>query len=215
MARQGNLFVFGPREGQMQGMRNWRRRIAVAAILALGGLAAACGQSDKPAQQALNGSKSPVPSETATPAAAAPAASPSYPELQYTVVTRGQTLYQIARAHHVPMTTVAAANSLKPPYLLRIGFRLALPRLGPWSPNLASATTVSSPDQASTATTQVSAAPALPEKPYVVAFYEAPKDGVVQPLQVQTLVGPDLPEAPSVLAPRNPAAALPLPGENP
>jgi len=199
----------------MQGMRNWRRHIAVATVLALGGLAAACGQSDKPAPLALNGSKSPGPSETGTGVAAAPAASSAYPELQYTVVARGQTLYQIARTHHVPMTAVAAANSLKPPYLLRVGFRLALPHLGPWSPNLASATTVPSSDQGSTAATQVSAAPALPEKPYVVAFYEAPKDGVVQPLQVQTLVGPDLPEAPSVLAPRNPAAALPLPGENP
>jgi LysM repeat protein len=114
---------------------------------------------------------------------------------QFIVVEHGQSLRGIAHSHHVTPDALATANHLQPPYKLKVGSRLVLPNSG------------SPPVQ------QLSVAHASPD---IVALNGPQKESPPpQPSQTQALVATVLPKAPPVLAPRNPAAALPLPGEAP
>ena len=44
------------------------------------------------------------------------------------IVGKGDTVYGLARRHRISVRTIIVANKLRPPYLLRIGQRLVLPR---------------------------------------------------------------------------------------
>lgn len=44
------------------------------------------------------------------------------------IVGRGDTVYALSRRHNVPTRAIIDANGLRPPYLLRIGQRIILPR---------------------------------------------------------------------------------------
>lgn len=66
---------------------------------------------------------------TASAAARPPASTPS--GTQVIEVQKGDTLYGLARRHNVPIQGLIAANSLQPPYLLRVGQKLTMPQ-GDW-----------------------------------------------------------------------------------
>lgn len=51
----------------------------------------------------------------------------SVPADGYHMVERGNTVYAIARLYGVPVRAIIEANSLEPPYLLRVGDRLRVP----------------------------------------------------------------------------------------
>jgi murein DD-endopeptidase MepM/ murein hydrolase activator NlpD len=44
------------------------------------------------------------------------------------VVAKGDTIFEIARRHRVPMRAIIEANRLRPPYVLHVGQRIVLPR---------------------------------------------------------------------------------------
>ena len=48
-------------------------------------------------------------------------------EPQYITVSEGQSLNRIARANHLTVTVIAAANHLESPYQLKVGSRLLIP----------------------------------------------------------------------------------------
>ncbi len=147
---------------------------------------------------------------------------PSKP--RYTVVAHGQSLNGIAHAHHVGPAALAAANHLRPPYKLKVGSRLVLPASGPPPIQPANASSAPAspaplPPVTPTASPQkdqktVAAAP-QPVPPSAALPDGIPKESIApEPLQMQAQAAASvLPPAPPVLPPRNPAAALPLPGE--
>jgi LysM repeat protein len=176
--------------------RKVRRQNSAVAVLALiiTGLVAACAnQATEPAPPASQLADSPVFRNdsgsfvTGVPVASAPV------KPHYIVVEHGQSLRGIAHSHHVTPDALASANHLQPPYKLKAGSRLVLPNSGP------------PPVQ------QLTVSRAAPE--IVALNAPQPESAAPQPPQTQALVAPVLPKAPPVLAPRNPAAALPLPGE--
>ena len=67
------------------------------------------------------------PPPSAKPRAAAQPA-PSRPAAASVVAASGDTVYEIARRHRVSVRAVIEANGLRPPYRLRAGQRLVLPR---------------------------------------------------------------------------------------
>jgi murein DD-endopeptidase MepM/ murein hydrolase activator NlpD len=86
------------------------------------------------------------------------------------IVQRGQTLSGIAHAHHVPMTVLAEANRLAPPYRILVGQALIIPAGGapnPSGPTVAMAEPAPPPDTASPAPMEppVSARPLLAPAP--------------------------------------------------
>ena len=83
---------------------------ASGALLPLALLLAGCGRMEGPAPLVSGGLPPP-------------------PPVQVTV-ERGQTLSGIARAYHVPMSALAEANRLSPPYLIRVGQALIIPGSG-------------------------------------------------------------------------------------
>ncbi len=95
--------------------RIWRRRPAVALLMAAAALAACTGPTQyiKRGPSAAAGVPAPGFTSAATPG--------------QTVVGRGDTVYGIARRHGLPVRAVIAANDLVPPYVLRVGQRLRLP----------------------------------------------------------------------------------------
>ena len=64
------------------------------------------------------------------PIAAAPVAPPSPAEAQAgeVAVRAGQTLYAVSREQNVPVRALIDANNLQPPYTVRVGQVLAVPR---------------------------------------------------------------------------------------
>jgi len=206
----------------LQDQRNCQCSIGAAVItVVIVGLVTACTnpamQPTPPVSQAADSLV--PPNDTGSLATGVPVARPpSKPH--YIVVEHGQSLNGIAHSHHVAATALAAANNLQPPYKLKIGLRLALPNSGP--PPIQQANAPSAPPPTP------SPSPALPSSPQPVPSSVtrtlsdiAPIDGpptesaAPQPPQTQALAAPVLPWAPPVLPPRNPAAALPLPGEAP
>jgi murein DD-endopeptidase MepM/ murein hydrolase activator NlpD len=90
---------------------DWLRRRglrALGALLPLALMLAACARSQGPAPLVNAGEAPPPPPTEVT-------------------VQRGQTLSGIAHAYHVPMSVVAEANRLSPPYVIRIGQTLIIP----------------------------------------------------------------------------------------
>ncbi|WP_052716143.1 M23 family metallopeptidase [Magnetospira sp. QH-2] len=87
--------------------------ISLMALLLLG----ACGTVDM------------EPSRSSRGPSAAQAGSAGFFHATEVKVARGDTVYAISRRHKVPMRAIIDANKLKPPYALRIGQWLKLPRV--------------------------------------------------------------------------------------
>lgn len=209
----------------MQDLKNRQRSIGVAVItLFIAGLVTACADpAAQPTQPVSQATDSPVPPKgPGSLATGAPAAQPpSKPD--YIVVKQGQSLNRIAVSHHVAPAALAAANHLQPPYKLRAGSKLILPDSEPPPIQQANASsTARSPVPAPTPPSSppksenTAATAPQPVPPPAAPLDGPPKESATpQPLQVQAQAAPVLPLAPPVLPPRNPAAALPLPGEPP
>jgi murein DD-endopeptidase MepM/ murein hydrolase activator NlpD len=119
------------------------------------------------------------------------------PTQRHIVVERGQTLGGIAHAYHVREAEIIAANHLKPPYELKSGIRLVIPDRAAAGMPVPIPSTAAAP-RVATATPLLP--PAAHPMPDVVPLDgPAPKGAAPAP----------------VVAPRNPAAALPRPGEEP
>lgn len=100
-------------------MSGVRRLGAFALVLAT---LAACARGEPPAPVVQASGSGPAPA--AVGARSAPG------EADGEIVVRpGESLYIVAKRSNVPMRTLIEANNLKPPYLLRSGQRLALPRV--------------------------------------------------------------------------------------
>jgi murein DD-endopeptidase MepM/ murein hydrolase activator NlpD len=209
---------------------------AVTLVLAATALAACADQQSGPAPVFMKGSAAALPAPMASPYAAAPRPAPSG---RTVTVKPGQTLNGVARDYHVRPSMIVAANDLKPPYELKAGSRLMIPEHSEAPPAhsavaAAAPTPIPSsvppptpmpPAHAANLMPAHSAAPA-PAKP-VEPLPTAKADADVIPLdtpppkQLQAAAGmppqpvapATAPGAPPVVAPRNPAAALPLPGE--
>jgi LysM repeat protein len=187
-------------------------RALMASILA--GCAAACG--DQPVNPTPLASKSEdAPTPNATPpvepgirsmAASMPMA-PSPPQPRVVIVKQGDTLVGIAHAHQLPWAPVAAANQLKPPYILKVGSRLMLPDPTPLQDATSRGATPASVPSPEGLQKKATAAPLLDA--------QSPAQ-IAPPPATRTITEPSPPAmsgAPPVVAPRNPAAALPLPGD--
>ena len=141
--------------------------------------------------------------------------SPGRPD--YIVVEHGQSLNRIAHAHHVTPAALAAANHLEPPYKLRVGSKLILPGAGP--PTIQQANAASLPRSPTPTSSPPKGESTAATAPQPVPPAAAPVDrrstesAAPQPLQMQAQAAPLVATAPPVMPPRNPAAALPLPGE--
>jgi murein DD-endopeptidase MepM/ murein hydrolase activator NlpD len=58
----------------------------------------------------------------------APGSDLSFVGASAVIVGRGDSVYALSRRHRVPMRAIIEANSLRPPYQLRVGQRIQLPR---------------------------------------------------------------------------------------
>lgn len=93
-------------------------------------------------------------------------------------VQRGDTLSDIAHAHHVPMRLVAEANGLSPPYRIQVGRALIIPGTG--QPRAPAAISVASlpptgPETAPSAVTRFdTSTPAAPSEPSIQATPSPP-----------------------------------------
>jgi murein DD-endopeptidase MepM/ murein hydrolase activator NlpD len=210
--------------------RSDRRRVIVrvAAMAILAGMVGACAdQTGTPAPVYMMGGP--------TMGAAAPASAPVRHEARQITVQHGQTLNAIARDHHVKAAAIIAANQLKPPYELKAGSRLIIPDSGSPpaqvaavpAPGLQRVAAVPLPPPAASAAS-AQRPPALTPPPSAATVPDIvpldgppPKEMAAAPAQSQPTVQSAPPTStaaasgspPSVLPPRNPAAALPLPGE--
>ena len=108
-------------------VRGCRDATAVARVVALTLLVAACG---------------PRPDGPAPVVSGEPAATP---EPERVTVRPGQTLSGIAHAYHVPLQVIAEANHLLPPYRIEIGRTLISPEAGQPAVPLASASLAALP----------------------------------------------------------------------
>ena len=189
----------------MKEKRDRGRGIAhvVAVSLLLGILSACVDQPIQPTPPVSTGEASPVISNSTSSVAGAPA---SRPQPRYIVVEHGQTLDKVAHSLHVSPTALAAANRLKPPYKIKIGSPLLIPDDAPPPIQQVSASrdtpSVAPPTPLASSEGQQKQATAAPPPPAQVA------EPVQTPPAPLTSGG-----APAVVAVRNPAAALPLPGE--
>ncbi len=119
----GNTSVMGRFFGCIGGRRDCR--IAIAALLisqALGG----CGWveisgGNQPWAVNRSASSVPFPQSKAEPVARGGLSAGTI------IVARGDTVYDLARRHGVPMRTLIEANGLRPPYWLKVGQRIVLP----------------------------------------------------------------------------------------
>jgi LysM repeat protein len=202
----------------LQDQRNHQRGIAAAVTaLIITGFVTACANPTLSVSQAAD---SPIPpKDTGSLATGVPVAPPPS-KLHYVVVEQGQSLNGIAHSHHLTPAALAAANRLQPPYKLKVGLRLVLPNSGPPPIQQANASSAPPPTPSPSPTLPSSPQPVPPSVartlPNIAPLDGPPKESAApQPPQTQALAAPVLPRAPPVLAPRNPAAALPLPGEAP
>ena len=101
------------------------RRLLVAALL-LGGvlLPGACGWVEWPP---LDSSPRPVgrPPVSAIPS---PGSEPTFVGASVVIVGRGDSVYALSQRHRVSTRTIIEANGLQPPFHLRVGQRILLPR---------------------------------------------------------------------------------------
>jgi len=81
---------------------------------------ASCGTLVVPGQ--------PNPSDVNRPRAAFSSAAPAFANATAVTVGAGDTVYALSRRHDVAMRSIIEANGLQPPYFLRVGQRLVLPR---------------------------------------------------------------------------------------
>jgi murein DD-endopeptidase MepM/ murein hydrolase activator NlpD len=97
-------------------------------------------------------------------------------------VQRGDTLSDIAHAHHIPLRVLAEANGLSPPYRIQVGRALMIPGAGQPGPRAPAAVAAVPPGRqevaAAPATRPDSLASAPPDKPPIQA---APLPPVVSP----------------------------------
>jgi murein DD-endopeptidase MepM/ murein hydrolase activator NlpD len=101
-----------------------------AAVLALGGLLAACAEvGDGPAPVFMKGAGAGIVGEGEAGLPGRPGAGPG--EARTITVERGQSLGRIAEANHVPKQAIIAANHLTPPYKLKTGAHLLIPGAAP------------------------------------------------------------------------------------
>jgi murein DD-endopeptidase MepM/ murein hydrolase activator NlpD len=215
----------------MGNAKNRRRGLARAAIaVSLAALVGACAdQSGPPAPVFFKGDNGPPPMAIGGP-----------PPGGLTVTVRpGQTLDGFAYTYHLPRAAIIAANSLQPPYKLKAGMHLVIPNAGPPPVHTAMATPAPTarplppptpmppvpqaatpqppPAQAAQPVAPPSAAKAMPDivpldgpPPPKQAAAVAPPPAMPATLSPPQAAGPQ-----PVMPPRNPAAALPLPGEEP
>ncbi len=215
------------------------------AMIMLAGMVAACAdQSGGPAPVYLRGGPTMGAAGPTAPAAPVAPIHREARQARQITVERGQSVDKIAHANHVTPAAIIAANHLKHPYALKAGSRLLIPDAGPAPTQVAAAPSPAPqpvpamplappPAQAATAPPQnlapqpqqaaltppQSASKALPD--VVPLDGPAPKETAAAPQPRQAAAEPSPPPpaasggAPPVLAPRNAAAALPLPGETP
>ena len=101
-----------------------------AAVLALSGVLAACGEvGDGPAPVFMKGGGPGIVGVGEAGLPSRPGAGP--PEARTITVERGQSLGRIAEANHVPKQAIIAANHLTPPYKLKTGTHLLIPGAAP------------------------------------------------------------------------------------
>ena len=91
--------------------------IVLAALSMLGG----CGSIEWPLPGA-------APRDINTPPPAPPASSSAFVGAGAVVAGRGDTVYALSRRHRVPVRAIIEANRLRPPYHLKAGQRVVLPR---------------------------------------------------------------------------------------
>ena len=178
-------------------------------------------------QPRASGSLPPAPVQSPASTAGSPGKLPSS-EPNYVIVEEGRSLNGIAYSHHVMPAALAAANHLTPPYKLKAGSRLVLPDPKPTPLQQVKASSapppipVPPPTVASSLPSVAAMAPGkmppLTQAAAVTILPDGPSNEIVapQPPQQALTVPPPvsgLPKAPPVLPPRNPTAALPLPGE--
>jgi murein DD-endopeptidase MepM/ murein hydrolase activator NlpD len=163
----------------------WRGCAHAAVAMALTGLLAACGSETPPeaAPVIMKGAEQMPPG----PAAMAPAAG------HVVVVRPGQSVRGIARAHHVPVSAIIAANHLAPPYKIEGGQRLLIP--GPGMPPIEHFAAVR---------------PAPP--PTLAERHEPPRERGHMPPEIIPLDGP-APPAAAKLTPPAEAESHPSPPE--
>lgn len=113
--------------GLTQKARSIARRTIRLTLVALTLGLAAC---ERPPTLMIVGS-GPSGSASRTAAATTRPSTPMPASLQTIEVQKGDTLYGLSRRHNVPLQGLIAANSLQPPYLLRVGQKLAVPQ-GDW-----------------------------------------------------------------------------------
>lgn len=199
----------------MQQHSDRRRGIArVVAMAILAGMVGACAdQTGTPAPVYMMGGP--------TTGAAAPAPAPVRREARQVTVQRGQTLNAIARDHHVKPAAIVAANQLKPPYKLKAGSRLIIPDSdalpaqmaapAPGAPQVAAAPLPPPPSSAAKALPDIVPLDGPPPKETAAAPVQSKQAALAPATSTTAATG----NPPPVLPPRNPAAALPLPGEAP
>lgn len=93
----------------------------LAALLALGG----CGAIEWPPPGYAGW---PGPRDINTPPPAPPVSSPAFVVAGAVVAGRGDTVYALSRRHRVPVRAMIEANGLRPPYHLKAGQKVILPR---------------------------------------------------------------------------------------
>jgi murein DD-endopeptidase MepM/ murein hydrolase activator NlpD len=108
-------------------VRGCRDAVAVARVVALTLLIAACGPRPDGPAPVVSGEPAPT------------------PEPERVTVRPGQTLSGIAHAYHVPMQVIAEANHLLPPYRIEVGRTLIIPQAGQPAVPLASASLAALP----------------------------------------------------------------------
>lgn len=136
---------------------------------------------------------------------------------QWVTVQRGDTLSDIAHAHHIPLRVLAEANGLPSPYRIQLGRRLIIP--GPGQPHAPAPVSVAAlPSAATEAAPPVAARLDNPASPPARASVQsAPLPPVVSPAaQPKGEAGPPGADRPQVAtAPAAPPIASPSPQSAP
>jgi murein DD-endopeptidase MepM/ murein hydrolase activator NlpD len=210
--------------GETSNRRRGLAGVALAATVAT--LLAGCANQPSQPAPVFNRTNGPMAGDIPPPP-------PPQHEVRKITIQPGQSLSVLARTYHVPERAIIAANHLAPPYALKAGSTLLIPDAGPPPPQQATgpasapgvAPPTPLPPPPGTAPT-----PPRPGSPSPTSS-AAPPDIVpldTPPPTASALPSPPSPSPPSlaqpptpssgvppVLPPRNPAAALPLPGEQP
>jgi murein DD-endopeptidase MepM/ murein hydrolase activator NlpD len=162
-------------------------------------------------------------------------------EMRKITIQPGQSLSVLSQTYHVPEKAIIAANHLTPPYALKAGATLLIPDAGPpavqqavgptAAPSVAPPTPLPPPPGTAPPPRSGSPPPAsTTAQPDIVPLDTPPPQTAAAPPSQTPAPPPTMPPSnpppaaqpsatpsgvPPVLPPRNPAAALPLPGEQP